>query len=201
MSITLNGNVYYASLEILVMNFVIFLNALFSNYQENFTYRLSTQYALIHINLICFSTVAILDFWKILTFSYGLYWNYNHTLYNICTSKKQTAISVLFFLTCVCTHCQLACTKYKESYCSHPGCLRPRPRPCPCPCVSASASAFPSHWDKVLYASFSKHRQPLIRKHSYLDHRYPGWPAFIPWLLTSELMPRGGARGQNLGHL
>ena len=23
-------------------------------------------------------------------------------------------------------------------------------------------------------------RQPLIRKHSYLDHRYPGGPAFIP---------------------
>ena len=27
-------------------------------------------------------------------------------------------------------------------------------------------------------------RQPLIRKHSYLDHRYPGGLAFIPILLT-----------------
>ena len=24
-------------------------------------------------------------------------------------------------------------------------------------------------------------RQPLVRKHSYLDHRYPGGLAFIPW--------------------
>ena len=44
-------------------------------------------------------------------------------------------------------------------------------------------------------------RQPLIRKHLYLDHTYPGGPAFIPYLLTPGLMPRGGARGQNLGHL
>ena len=43
--------------------------------------------------------------------------------------------------------------------------------------------------------------QPLIRKHSYLNHRYPGGSAFIPWLLTPGSMPRGGARGQNLGHL
>ena len=43
--------------------------------------------------------------------------------------------------------------------------------------------------------------QPLIRKHSYLDHRYPGGSALIPWLLTPGPMPRGGARGQNLGHL
>ena len=43
--------------------------------------------------------------------------------------------------------------------------------------------------------------QPLIRKHSYLDHRYPGGSAFIPWLLTPGSMPRGGARGQKLGHL
>ena len=41
----------------------------------------------------------------------------------------------------------------------------------------------------------------LIRKHSYLDHRYPGGSAFIPWLLTSGSMPRSGARGQNLWHL
>ena len=43
--------------------------------------------------------------------------------------------------------------------------------------------------------------KPLIRKHSYLDHRYPEGSAFIPWLLTPGSMPRGGARGQNLGHL
>ena len=43
--------------------------------------------------------------------------------------------------------------------------------------------------------------QPLIRKHSYLDHRYPVGSAFIPWLLTPGSMPRVGARGQNLGHL
>ena len=33
-------------------------------------------------------------------------------------------------------------------------------------------------------------QQPLIRKHSYLDYRYPGGPAFIPWFLTPGLMPR-----------
>ena len=43
--------------------------------------------------------------------------------------------------------------------------------------------------------------EPLIRKHSYLDHRYPGGSAFIPWLLTPGSLPQGGARGQNLGHL
>ena len=43
--------------------------------------------------------------------------------------------------------------------------------------------------------------QPLIRKHSYLDHRYSGGSAFIPCLLTLGSMPQGGARGQNLGHL
>ena len=41
-------------------------------------------------------------------------------------------------------------------------------------------------------------QQPLIRKHSYLDHRYPGGWAFSPWLLTPGSMPQGGARGQNL---
>ena len=41
----------------------------------------------------------------------------------------------------------------------------------------------------------------LIRKHSYLDHRYPGKSTFIPWLLTPGSMPQGGARGQNLRHL
>ena len=43
--------------------------------------------------------------------------------------------------------------------------------------------------------------QPLIRKHSYLDHRYPWGSAFIPWFLTPGSMPQGGARGQNLGHI
>ena len=38
--------------------------------------------------------------------------------------------------------------------------------------------------------------QPLIRKHSYLDHRYTGGSAFIAWLLTPGSMPRGGARDQ-----
>ena len=42
--------------------------------------------------------------------------------------------------------------------------------------------------------------QPLIRRHSYLEHRYPGGSAFIPWLLIpGSMMPWGGARGQNLG--
>ena len=41
--------------------------------------------------------------------------------------------------------------------------------------------------------------QPIIRKHSYLDHRYPGGSAFILWLLTPGSMPWGGAKGQNLG--
>ena len=36
--------------------------------------------------------------------------------------------------------------------------------------------------------------QPLIRKHSYLDHKYPGGSTFIPWLLTPGSMPRGGTR-------
>ena len=43
--------------------------------------------------------------------------------------------------------------------------------------------------------------QPLIRKHSYLDHMYAGGSAFILWLLIPGSMPQGGARGQNLGHL
>ena len=44
-------------------------------------------------------------------------------------------------------------------------------------------------------------QQPLIRKHSYLDHRYTGVLAFSPLLLTPGSMPQGGARGQKLGHL
>ena len=43
--------------------------------------------------------------------------------------------------------------------------------------------------------------EPLIRKHSYLDHRYPGGSVFNPWLLTPGSMSQGEARGQNLGHL
>ena len=34
--------------------------------------------------------------------------------------------------------------------------------------------------------------EPLIRKHSYLDHRYPGGSAFIPWLLTQGPCPSVG---------
>ena len=44
-------------------------------------------------------------------------------------------------------------------------------------------------------------QQLLIRKHSYLDHSYPGGLAFTPWPRTPGSMPRGGARGRNLGHL
>ena len=32
--------------------------------------------------------------------------------------------------------------------------------------------------------------QPLIRKHSYLDHRYTGGSAFIPWLWPQGPCPR-----------
>ena len=52
---------------------------------------------------------------------------------------------------------------------------------------------------KFLKWDISHH--PLIRKHSYLDHRYPGGSAFSPWLLTPGSMPQCGARGPNLGHL
>ena len=44
-------------------------------------------------------------------------------------------------------------------------------------------------------------QQLLIRKHSYLDHSYPGGLAFTPLPWTPGSMPQGGARGQNLGHL
>ena len=62
-------------------------------------------------------------------------------------------------------------------------------------------------YDKVFHRVAGKFlkwgipHEPLIRKHSYLDHRYPGGSAFIPWLLTPGSMPQVGARGQNLGHL
>ena len=67
----------------------------------------------------------------------------------------------------------------------------------------SSVSAFPSHCNRVFMQVFQKFIswQPLIRKLSYLDHRYTGGPACIPWLLTPWLMLRGWARGQNLRHL
>ena len=43
--------------------------------------------------------------------------------------------------------------------------------------------------------------QLFIRKHSYLDHRYPGGSAFSPWLLTPGSISQGGARDQNIGYL
>ena len=41
-------------------------------------------------------------------------------------------------------------------------------------------------------------QQPLIRKHSYLDHRYPGGSAFSLWLLSPGSMPQGWARSQKV---
>ena len=35
---------------------------------------------------------------------------------------------------------------------------------------------------------------------SSLDHSYPVWFAFISWHHVQGTIPRGGARGQNLGH-
>ena len=88
----------------------------------------------------------------------------------------------------------------------HPGCFIPRLFSSP---VQSTRRAICPHprsrhtATKFYFQVFQKFisRQPLIRKLSYLDHRYPGGPAFIPYLLTPGLMPRGGARGQNLGHL
>ena len=54
---------------------------------------------------------------------------------------------------------------------------------------------------KLKFLKWGISHQPHIRKHSYLDHRYPGGSAFIPWLLTPGFMSQGGARGKNLGHL
>ena len=51
------------------------------------------------------------------------------------------------------------------------------------------------------FLKWSISHQPFIRKHSCLDHRYPGGLAFSLWLLTPGSMPQGGARDQNLGHL
>ena len=44
---------------------------------------------------------------------------------------------------------------------------------------------------------WSRSHQPLIRKHSYLDHGYPGESAFIPRLLTPGSMPREGLEVKN----
>ena len=52
---------------------------------------------------------------------------------------------------------------------------------------------------KVLKWGIS-HQLP-IRKHSYLDHGYLGGSASMPYVLAPGFMPRGGARGQNLGPL
>ena len=43
--------------------------------------------------------------------------------------------------------------------------------------------------------------QPLIRKHSDLDHRYMGRFNFVRWHHTSWSFPMGGARGQKLVYL
>ena len=42
--------------------------------------------------------------------------------------------------------------------------------------------------------------QPLIRKHSALDHRYMGSFNFVRWHHTSGSIAMGGARGQKLVH-
>ena len=43
--------------------------------------------------------------------------------------------------------------------------------------------------------------QPLIRKHSYLDHGSLRGSASMPWGLAPKFMPRSEAGGQNLRHL
>ena len=47
---------------------------------------------------------------------------------------------------------------------------------------------------QIFTLKFRISHQPLIRKHSYLDPRYPGMSAFIQWHLTPASMPQGGAR-------
>ena len=42
--------------------------------------------------------------------------------------------------------------------------------------------------------------QPLISKLLYMGHRFFGGLIFLLWHLTTESMPEGGARGQNLEH-
>ena len=48
---------------------------------------------------------------------------------------------------------------------------------------------------QVVYISATTHQK------AYLDHSYPGGLAFTPLPRTPGSMPRGRARGQNLGHL
>ena len=43
--------------------------------------------------------------------------------------------------------------------------------------------------------------EPLIRKHSYLDPGYLRRFTSMPCVLTPGFMSRGGAGGQNVGHL
>ena len=55
--------------------------------------------------------------------------------------------------------------------------------------LSVRPFMIPSHsWNyfsfTLMFLKWGISPQPLIRKHSYLDHRYPGGSAFIPWLLT-----------------
>ena len=66
------------------------------------------------------------------------------------------------------SHFSLACTKYRKAIVKHPSCLHPYLR------SLVTALKF--------YMQFLKKvsREPLIRKHLYLEHRYPGGLAFIP---------------------
>ena len=59
----------------------------------------------------------------------------------------------------------------------------------------------PSHswnyWRFILkFLKWGISHQPLIRKHFYLEHRYPGGSAFSPWLLTPGSMPPGGSKSR-----
>ena len=42
----------------------------------------------------------------------------------------------------------------------------------------------------LMFLKWGIFHQPLIRKHSYLDHRYPGGSASIPWLLSGSVWHR-----------
>ena len=75
-----------------------------------------------------------------------------------------------------------------------------------CPFVRSYVRSFVRSWNlrqsfALKFLKWCISQQSLIRKHSYLDHSYPGGFAFTPWPRTPGSMPRGGARGQNLGHL
>ena len=54
-------------------------------------------------------------------------------------------------------------------------------------------------WFKFLWWCIS--HEPMIRNHSYFNHRYPIGFAFFSVSSDPGSMPGGGARGQNLGHL